>query len=148
MTIDITPEAVENLWRYWANKAQALADENKALSAALTASQAETAAVYELVAAKLSANIPPSLAAYVHQSIIAITPADSKAAFDRMIAAAWADGMREAASIVARHGETGRKNLGASQDLGTANIWSSIVARCDMIGEAILAAIPKGKDHE
>lgn len=43
MTIDISPEAVENLWRFWVNKAQALADENKALSAALTASQAETA---------------------------------------------------------------------------------------------------------
>lgn len=47
MTIDITPEAVENLWRYWANKAQALADENKALSAALSAAKAETAAAYE-----------------------------------------------------------------------------------------------------
>jgi hypothetical protein len=47
MTIDISPEAVEHLWRFWANKAQALADENKALSAALTASQAETAAAWQ-----------------------------------------------------------------------------------------------------
>jgi Protein of unknown function (DUF551) len=44
MTIDITPEAVErleqNLWRFWVDKATTL-------SAALTASQAETAAAWQ-----------------------------------------------------------------------------------------------------
>ena len=39
MTIDISPEADENLWRFWANKAQALAEENKALSTGSGAQQ-------------------------------------------------------------------------------------------------------------
>ena len=60
-------------------------------------------------------------------------------------AVAEARGMRKAVGTVAQHGETGRKALGAAKDLDTANIWSSIVARCDMIGGAILAAIPQGE---
>jgi predicted PhzF superfamily epimerase YddE/YHI9 len=119
------------------------------LRAALTAAQAETAAAYEVAAGKADTYIAMGWwGGELPDAIRALTPGDSKAALDRMLADARADGMREAAAIVARHGETGRKALANALDREEANDWGLIVMRCDLIRDAILASIPKGTSHE
>jgi hypothetical protein len=139
MTIGITPEAVERIVIKISDdiveKALIAFDECKApisdlgdfeamrcaLSAAITASQAETAAAYEAAAkVYIDGGWPWHSGAY--DAIRALTPADSKAALERMIAEARADGMREAAALCA-------------------------VVR-DTAKNTILAAIPKGTSHE
>jgi hypothetical protein len=145
MTADITPETVErmaqanknsdatdaNMWRFWADKASAL-------SAALIASQAETAANYAIATHALDmwaknlrddgfSNAAPVVIEKCSDIIRALTPADSKAALDRMIAEARAEGMREAAQYMQRHSHT---------HMTVDEIY------------AILAAIPKGTPHE
>jgi hypothetical protein len=149
---DIIPEAVAELWEDYLEAARPDGGDNtggielydiegmndaahsmyealRALSAALERSQAETAAAYEAAAREIDCGgcngdcpMPHTCCAYDASAIRALTPADIKAALDRMIAAARADGMREAAAI--------------------ANTLS------DFIPAVILAAIPKGKDHE
>ena len=47
----------------------------------------------------------------------------------------------DALAVVKRNSETCRKNLGRAKKIDDANIWSSLVARCDMIADAI-ATIP------
>jgi hypothetical protein len=97
------------------------------LSAALTASQAETAAAYEVAALAAENGLLPLIAVECASVIRAITPADIKTALDRMIAEARAEGrdkgMREAASIADEKYALG--------DMGNP-------------GHHILAAIPKG----
>jgi hypothetical protein len=103
--------------------ARDLEDQRDAALAALTASQAETAAAYE-AAARAMVNLvtycPLSMpeqyrngwlkgatevSMAVDQTIRALTPASSKAALDRIIAEAEERGMRKAAAI--RGGSTG-----------------------------------------
>jgi hypothetical protein len=117
MTIDITPEAVEQLcdridewWEYQhALLFKESAVEYCALSAALTASQAETAAAYEVAAMALD-DVAANWSCghdvrdcdcfrdieqwgFAADEVRALTPADSKAALDRMIAEARADAL-------------------------------------------------------
>jgi hypothetical protein len=75
----------------------------RALSAALERSQAETAAAYE-VAAKTYCNTSIDWTSRTWLAIRALTPADSKAALDRMIADAEARGMKKAASLMLESG--------------------------------------------
>jgi hypothetical protein len=108
MTVDITPEAVERLIRRHSNMLHpCTATTLRALSESLTASQAETAAAYEVAALTCmdaypedgtyepkDFNIRDAERATVEcckSSIRALTPADSKAALDRMIAEARAE---------------------------------------------------------
>lgn len=101
------------------------------LRAALTASQAETAAAYEVaIAAVRQADASYEGAPGAYANIRALTPAHSKAALDRMIAEARAEGMREAAAIV----------WGSDNDVAR---WE-----LDFLQDRILAAIPKGTSHE
>ena len=155
MTIDITPEAVERLSGYRGTTEQLInaleampprggisgqvvaaeaAIRLRALSAALTASQAEPAAAYEAAASHVAHRFGTVT---VPEAIRALTPADSKAALDRMIAGAEERGMRKAAGVCAAVRDTA-KNLNIQQ-----MAMGAIVCRDD-----ILAAIPKGKDHE
>ena len=53
--------------------------------------------------------------------------------------------LKEAAGKCAEHAKAARKNLGASETETDASIWSAIVARCDMLNEAILALIGEKK---
>ena len=177
MTIDISPEAVECLWEDYLTAATPDGCDNTgvielydiegmneaahsmfealcALSAALTASQAETAAAYEAAAKALdevAANWDCGhdirscdCAMYIEQwgfaadECRALTPADSKAALDRMLAEARADGMREAADkliLVGKDEYTNDFNRGFDRGIE----WSR---------NAILAAIPKGQANE
>jgi hypothetical protein len=124
------------------------------LRAALTASQAETAAAYEVAAHILdiwatnlrnmnfhdTAPIVEQCAALIR----ALTPADSKAALDRMLADARADGMRKAAAHVYEvFYAVVSKYRSSSEYLGAA---CDDLKKLDM--DAILAAIPKGTPHE
>jgi uncharacterized NAD-dependent epimerase/dehydratase family protein len=144
MTVDITPEAVERLIRRHSNMLHpCTATTLHALSAALTTSHAETAAAYEVVANMRFIGVV-GLAEFQQKTkdaIRALTPADSKAALERMLAEARAagrnDGMREAVGILEATYRT-RINLGLHSGF---NALASTK-------EAILAAIPKRQDHE
>lgn len=146
MTIDITPEAVEQLARLNENGGTydtqfiGYAAVLRALSAALTASQAETAAAYEYVAAMVVGACGDASVndMFLSEAIRALTPADSNAALDRIIVESRADGMREAATIA---------NTLLMRATFGENV-SAIVTYSDFVGATILAAIPKGKDHE
>jgi hypothetical protein len=164
MTIDITPEAVERLaynLSDWGQHDEGLINDYRddaaktlrALSAALAASQAETAAAYEVAAlvldkealvleaeaSRFRGGTNPhhermafaSAARRQSNAIRALTPADSKAALDRMIADAEERGMREA--------------LDAASDYTQrvyGDYWKFLSNPIDR--ERILAAIPKG----
>jgi hypothetical protein len=111
MTIDITPKAVERLaynLSDWGQHDEGLINDYRddaaailrALSAALTTSQAETAAAYEAAAQEVDCGgcngnclIQHGCCADDARAIRALTPADSKAALDRMIAEARADAL-------------------------------------------------------
>jgi hypothetical protein len=172
MTIDITPEAVYELWEDYIaasrpdngdntggielydiegmnDAAYSMYETLRALSAALTASQAETAAAYEVAAGILDkwaanlrddgfSNAAPVVIEKCSAMIRALTPADSKAALDRMIADAEERGMREAAAIA--------NTLLVKSTFGTTD--RTVVTYSDFVAAVILAAIPKGKDHE
>jgi hypothetical protein len=118
MTTDITPEAVERLaanldsFVNYSSPRFVSCDDAKtlrALSAALTASQAETAAAYEVAAMALD-DVAANWSCghdvrdcdcfrdieqwgFAADEVRALTPADSKAALDRMIAEARADAL-------------------------------------------------------
>jgi Protein of unknown function (DUF551) len=99
MTIDITPEAVERLAHDCAELGyRSCAATLRALSAALTASQSETAAAYEVAAQEVDCGgcngnclIQYGCCADDARAIRALTPADSKAALERMLAEARAE---------------------------------------------------------
>lgn len=165
MTIDITPEAVEHLCAIHEGYEQhGTVATLRALSAALTASQAETAAVYEAAAMALDAVAGNWSCGHdakncdCHRDIEqwtfaadecrALTPADSKAALDRMLAEARADGMREAAAIADECSEIAVKNRAEAEATGERVIWWLSKTHSDMARDKILAAITKGKDHE
>lgn len=132
----------------------------RALSAALERSQAETAAAYEAAACliddagdvvvtgalgmQLCCNgymcgcRGSDVGSYLQHLIRALTPADSKAALDRVVAEAEARGMREAADkliLVGKDEYTNDFNRGFDRGIE----WSR---------NAILAAIPKGQANE
>lgn len=160
MTIDITPEAVERLACILEGRGGFVKDTFvvatlRALSSALTASQAETAAAYGIATHyldKWATNLRdlnfPNTAPIVEQCsamIRALTTADSKAALDRMIAEARADGMREAVSSARQALVDGAYiRRGSHQETPTSVMF--LAER--LISNAILAAISKGKDHE
>jgi hypothetical protein len=169
MAIDITPEAVERLAGprthiCWTpdgvpEHLQELvvlvrASDLDALSAALTASQAETAAAYEVAADSLLEcsvwcdnqeraddgwrNGVIDARKHHTNRIRALTPADSKAALDRMIAEAEERGMRKAADklrLVGNDEYTNDFNRGFDRGIE----WSR---------NTILESIPKGTPHE
>jgi hypothetical protein len=146
MTIDITPEAVERLaynLSDWGQHDEGLINDYRddaattlrALTAALKDKQAETAAAYEVVANMRFIGVA-GLAEFqqkTKEAIRALTPADSKAALDRMIADAEERGMREAAGIAENIEEALRQAYAATSANAVGEVY-----------DAILAAIPKG----
>ena len=151
MTIDITPEAVERMacildGRGGFVKDNVVVATLRALSAALTASQAETAAAFELAVGAVRQADADCKGAYGScENIRALTPADSKAALDRMLAEARADGMREAVSSARQALVDGAYIRRGSHQETPASVMF-LAER--LISNAILATIPKGKDHE
>jgi len=118
--------------------ARDLEDQRDAALDALTASQAETAAAYEAAAIYLENPTHQGIRPAWGRAIRAITPADSKAALDRMIAEAEERGMRKAADkliLVGKDEYTNDFNRGFDRGIE----WSR---------NAILAAIQKGTPHE
>jgi hypothetical protein len=149
MTIDITPEAVERLaynLSDWGQHDEGLINDYRddaaktlrALSAALAASQAETAAAYEVAATCTEWTAwgeRHNLTEASRRAIRALTPDANKAALDRMIADAEERGMRKA--------------LDAASDYTQrvyGDDWKFLSNPIDR--ERILAAIPKGTPHE
>jgi hypothetical protein len=132
-------------------------------NAALTASKAETAAAYEVMAGMVESTAyttngekrslePVSKALFgcdshhatIASTIRALTPADSKAALDRMIADAEELGMSKAAGISDNCVSMARESLAKADGIGERIAWRSAIARAQIIRDYILAAIPKG----
>jgi hypothetical protein len=147
MTIDITPEAVEHLCAIHEGYEQhGTVATLRALSAALTASQAETAAAYEVAATYLENPTHQGIRPAWGVDIRALTPADSKAALDRMIADAEDRGMRKAAGIADNCVSMARESLAKADGIGERIAWRSAIARAQIIRNYILVAIPKGSE--
>lgn len=131
MTIDITPKTILRMatgFEFDGDKTTATT--LRALSSALTASQAETAAVIERAADVAweyrETSLPPS-------RIRALATTDQSSALAAIEAAAEARGMRKAAAIVIPL---------------TPRISADMMQGRRDVRNAILASIPKGKDHE
>jgi hypothetical protein len=144
MTIDITPEAVERLaynLSDWGQHDEGLINDYRddaattlrALTAALKDKQAETAAAYEAAAQYLENPTHQGIRPAWGMDIRALTPADSKAALDRMIADAEERGMRKALDAASDYTQR-----------AYGDDWKFLSNPIDR--ERILAAIPKGTD--
>lgn len=148
---DISPEAVERLCSGSGPKYRSIAKVNetlRALSAALTQSRAETAAVIERAAQEVDCGgcrgdcpMPATCCARDAASIRAIATPDQSSALAAVEAAAEARGMWKAAEICAE-----QTSFFASQDYTTCQPLSSFSERFayKTCQQAILIAIPHG----
>jgi hypothetical protein len=134
MTIDITPEAVKHLCAIHDGYEQhGTVATLRALSAALTAAQSETASAYVVAADMIESECDDDMTRAEEAAMIrALTPADSKAALARMLADAEERGMRKSLDAIAELATPMTEDCMEGHEQAYRAI------------ESILAAIPKG----
>lgn len=140
------------------NDSAALYHENCDLKSALAASQAETAASYGVAAQicdrewaaeqrSIATSMYPTRANcdYIADELRLSTPSDSKATLDRMIAEAEERGLRKAAALARQSLVDGAFiKRGSHQETPSSVMFLAET----LVSNSILAAIPKGKNHE